>query len=112
MTRPQADHRGAGIAPIARTLDRHAGFRLSERTWRHLDAAATMAWLVLIPIAYTAGWLASVVFVSAISLYANVASHLAAWRADDNRALDARLDRLEQLVLERLDRVERLVVAA
>lgn len=68
----------------------------SERAWRRLNAVATVAWLALIPVAYFSGWLASVVFVSAISLYANVASHLAAHRADDNRALFEKLDRIDQ----------------
>ena len=51
-------------------------------TWRKVNLAATLLWLAVIPVAYFSGWLKSVVFVSAISLYANVASHLAAWRSD------------------------------
>lgn len=51
-------------------------------SWRRANLAFTIGWLAVIPVALEAGWLRSVVFVSAISLYANVASHLAAWRAD------------------------------
>lgn len=72
--------------------------RISARAWRRLDAFATVAWLAVIPVALLAGWLASVTFVSAISLYANVASHLAAWRADDDRDVVERLERIERLL--------------
>jgi hypothetical protein len=67
-------------------------------TWRRFNAGATVGWLVLIAPAYLLGWLASVPFVSAISIYANVTGHLAAWRADENSDLIARLDRIEQML--------------
>src|SRR5439155_11952450 len=51
-------------------------------TWRRINAALTLIWMFVIPLAIITGWIYSVAFVSAISLYANVASHLAAWRAD------------------------------
>lgn len=37
-------------------------------------------WIAMIPISLVTGWVYSVAFVSAISLYANVASHWAAYR--------------------------------
>jgi hypothetical protein len=51
-------------------------------SWRKVNLALTVAWLLMIPLSVATGWIYSVAFVSAISLYANVASHLAAWRAD------------------------------
>jgi hypothetical protein len=57
--------------------------RKKRRWWRTFNAIATGVWLALIPLALVLGWLKSVTFVSAISIYANVAAHLAAWRADD-----------------------------
>jgi hypothetical protein len=50
--------------------------------WRKINLALTCVWVVMIPLSIMTGWIYSVAFVSAISLYANVASHLAAWRAD------------------------------
>jgi hypothetical protein len=38
-------------------------------------------WTLMIPLSIYTGWIYSVAFVSAISLYANVASHWAAYRA-------------------------------
>jgi hypothetical protein len=46
-----------------------------------LDLILVFAWIAMIPIAIFTGWVYSVAFVSAISLYANVASHWAAYRA-------------------------------
>jgi len=48
--------------------------------FRRLHFALTIAWMVLIPVAIATGWVYSIVFVSAISLYANVAAHFAAWQ--------------------------------
>jgi hypothetical protein len=41
-----------------------------------------LVWTAMIPIAVMTGWLYSLAFISAASLYANIASHIAAWRAD------------------------------
>lgn len=73
--------------------------RRAAKHVRHTaHAALTVGWLAIIPTAYTLGWLESLVFISAASIYANFASHLAAWLADDTR----QLDRIEEL-LSRLD---------
>lgn len=54
--------------------------RLGATGLRRFHAVATVTWLVLIPIAIFSGWITSLVFVAAISLYANVAAHFAAWQ--------------------------------
>lgn len=46
-----------------------------------LQAALTAFWLAMIPVALLAGWVKSVTFVSALSLWALVASHGAWWAA-------------------------------
>lgn len=51
-------------------------------TWRRINFALAVAWLALIPAAILTGWIYSVAFVAAISIYANVAAHVAAFRAD------------------------------
>jgi hypothetical protein len=51
-------------------------------SWRRLNLLLAIAWGALIPIAVAAGWIYSIAFISAASIYANVASHVAAWRAD------------------------------
>jgi hypothetical protein len=51
-------------------------------SWRLTNLILTVVWLGMIPVAIATGWIYSIAFISAASIYANVASHLAAWRAD------------------------------
>jgi hypothetical protein len=51
-------------------------------TWRRANLLLAIAWAVLIPVAVATGWIYSIAFISAASIYAKVASHVAAWRAD------------------------------
>lgn len=48
---------------------------------RRLNGWATILWIAMIPISYYAGWLNSVTYVSALSLWALVSGHLSAWQA-------------------------------
>jgi hypothetical protein len=48
---------------------------------RRVNGWLTMFWLAMIPISYTFGWLNSVVYVSALSLWALVAGHWSSWQA-------------------------------
>lgn len=50
--------------------------------WRIVNLVLTIAWVAMVPIALVTGWIESLIFISAASIYANAASHLAAWRAD------------------------------
>jgi hypothetical protein len=56
----------------------------------------------MLPIAYVLNWISSVPFVSLASIYANSASHLAAWRSDDPGELGHQLDRIEAMLNELL----------
>ena len=49
---------------------------------RRLNLALTVLWAAMLPISYYTGWIYSIAFISLASIYANFASHLAAWRAD------------------------------
>ena len=48
---------------------------------RRLNGWLTVFWIAMIPISYAFGWLSSVVYVSALSLWALVSGHWAAWQA-------------------------------
>ncbi len=48
---------------------------------RRVNGWLTILWLVMIPVALVTGWVKSVVFVSALSLWALVAGHWSAWQA-------------------------------
>jgi hypothetical protein len=48
---------------------------------RRVNGWLTIFWLAMIPTSYALGWLNSVVYVSALSLWALVSGHWAAWQA-------------------------------
>ncbi|HEV8603372.1 MAG TPA: hypothetical protein VGQ68_08270 [Gaiellaceae bacterium] len=48
---------------------------------RRVNGWLTIFWIVMIPISFQAGWLTSVTFVSALSLWALVSGHWSAWQA-------------------------------
>lgn len=48
---------------------------------RRVNGWATIFWLIMIPVSIATGWVHSVVYVSALSLWALVSGHLSAWQA-------------------------------
>ncbi len=48
---------------------------------RRVNGWLTMFWLAMIPISLVTGWVKSVVYVSALSLWALVSGHWSAWQA-------------------------------
>lgn len=58
--------------------------------WTHLVLA--IAWVMMIPIAIVLGWITSIVFVAAISIYANFAGHIAAFEAARSELLSEERD--------------------
>jgi hypothetical protein len=61
---------------------------------RRVNGWLTVLWIVMIPVSVAMGWLSSVVYVSALSLWALVSGHWAAWQA-------ARVECIQQEELER-----------
>lgn len=54
---------------------------MSAKQLRHIHAVLTIVWAAAIPISLVTGWIESIVFISAISIYANLAGHFSAWQA-------------------------------
>ena len=48
---------------------------------RRVNGWLTIVWVAMIPLSLATGWVKSVVFVSALSLWALVAGHWSAWQA-------------------------------
>jgi hypothetical protein len=83
---------------------------------RRVNGWLTMFWIAMIPVSYLAGWLNSVVYVSALSLWALVSGHWAAWQAarvevaQDRELQKQRDEPIEERVVDRI--VERTDVGA
>jgi hypothetical protein len=48
---------------------------------RRVNGWLAIFWVAMIPVSYAAGWLSSVTYVSALSLWALVSGHWSAWQA-------------------------------
>lgn len=65
-----------------------------------------LLWAAVIPIAYFMGWIYSVAFISIASIYANLASHWAAWRADDDN-IEEKLDKIIVMLTEISEKLDK-----
>jgi hypothetical protein len=74
---------------------------------RRLNGWLTIFWVAMIPVSIVMGWLTSVAYVSALSLWALVSGHWAAWQA-------ARVEVAQEQELRRdkTDPIEERVVEA
>jgi hypothetical protein len=73
---------------------------------RRVNGWLTVFWLTMIPISYAMHWLSSVVYVSALSLWALVAGHWSSWQAARVEVAQER-----EITRQREDPVEDKVVA-
>jgi hypothetical protein len=64
---------------VVRTI--WASMQGDPRFMRRLNGWLTVLWIVMIPVSYTFGWLNSVTYVSALSLWALVSGHWSTWQA-------------------------------
>lgn len=48
---------------------------------RRVNGWLTIFWIIMIPVSFVTGWVKLTVFVSALSLWALVSGHWAAWQA-------------------------------
>jgi hypothetical protein len=75
---------------------------------RRVNGWLTIFWLAMIPVSYELGWLNSVVYVSALSLWALVSGHWSAWQAarvevaQEREAERQRREPVEEKVIDKL----------
>ena len=55
--------------------------RADPKLMRRLNGWLTILWIVMIPVSLATGWVRSVTFVAALSLWALVSGHWSAWQA-------------------------------
>ena len=58
-----------------------ASIQGDPRFMRSLNGWLTIFWIVMIPVSITTGWISSVTYVAALSLWALVSGHWSAWQA-------------------------------
>jgi hypothetical protein len=73
---------------------------------RRINGWLTLFWIAMIPISFEMGWLSSVTYVSALSLWALVAGHWSTWQAarveatQQKEEREARAHPVEERVVE------------
>lgn len=60
---------------------------------RKVHGWLTLVWAVMIPVALLTGWMESVIFVSAVSIYANLVGHWSSWQASRTEQKQDRQER-------------------
>ena len=75
---------------------------------RRVNGWLTLFWIAMIPVSAAMGWLKSVVYVSALSLWALVSGHWSAWQAarvevaQDREAKEREANPVEDRVVEKI----------
>ena len=75
---------------------------------RRVNGWLALFWVAMIPVSYELGWLKSVAFVSALSLWALVAGHWSSWQAarvevtQEREAKKQREEPIEDKVVEKM----------
>jgi hypothetical protein len=75
---------------------------------RRVNGWLTIFWIVMIPVSLATGWVKSVVYVSALSLWALVSGHWSAWQAarvEVNQQIEAKEHAKEDLAGDVVERV-------
>jgi hypothetical protein len=66
---------------MQRARDRWLNIVGNPEVMRRVNGWLTIFWVVMIPVSIATGWVTSVAYVSALSLWALVSGHWAAWQA-------------------------------
>ena len=75
---------------------------------RRVNGWLTVFWVVMIPVSLITGWISSVTYIAALSLWALVSGHWSAWQAarvevrQDEEARRAEDEPVEQRVVDKL----------
>jgi hypothetical protein len=75
MKRAETGHYSAMIKTLWASVQGNPVFM------RRMNGWLTIVWIIMIPVSFATGWVKSVAYVSALSLWALVSGHWAAWQA-------------------------------
>ena len=79
---------------------------LNPKRFMKLNAIMTVFWIVMVPVSILFGWVDSVAYVSALSIYALVASHLSTYAAARTEVLQSEADQTLQEAVQRLRKID------
>src|SRR6478736_2530910 len=104
--------------PRRRSASRERPMNIARSLWasiqgdpafmRRVNGWLTVFWIVMIPVSLVTGWISSVTYIAALSLWALVSGHWSAWQAarvevrQDEEAKRAEAEPVEQRIVEKL----------
>ena len=79
---------------------------LDPKKFMKVNAWLTVFWIIMIPVAVITGWISSVAFISAVSIYALVAAHLSTYAAARTEVLQTDADAKVHEAVARLQKLD------
>lgn len=79
---------------------------LNPKKFMVLNAVLTVFWIIMVPVSVLTGWVSTVEYVAALSIYALVAAHLSTYAAARTEVLQSDADRTLHEALRRLEKLD------
>lgn len=79
---------------------------LDPQKFMKLNAWLTLFWVLMIPVSILTGWVSTVEYVAALSIYALVAAHLSTYAAARTEVLQAEADQKLHEAVQRLKKID------
>lgn len=79
---------------------------LNPKKFMWLNAVMTVFWIVMVPVSIMTGWVGTVEYVAALSIYALVAAHLSTYAAARTEVLQADADTKLHEAVQRLQKLD------
>lgn len=79
---------------------------LDPQKFMKLNAYLTVFWIVMVPVSILTGWVSTVEYVTALSIYALVAAHLSTYAAARTEVMQSEADKNLQEAVKRLRSID------
>lgn len=79
---------------------------LNPKKFMVLNAVMTVFWIVMVPVSIITGWVGTVEYVAALSIYALVAAHLSTYAAARTEVLQTDADAKLHEAVQRLQKLD------
>lgn len=79
---------------------------LNPKKFMILNAVLTVFWILMVPVSILMGWVSTVEYVAALSIYALVAAHLSTYAAARTEVLQTDADAKLQEAVQRLQKLD------
>jgi hypothetical protein len=79
---------------------------LDPKKFMVLNAVLTVFWIIMVPISILTGWVSTVEYVAALSIYALVAAHLSTYAAARTEVMQSESDERLHYAVQKLKKLD------